>query len=48
MLRVEAAFTAIDALEESYAAAWAQVEALPGVILGKTFRGELVPQDLGG
>ena len=39
--RVEAAFETIDALEESYAAAWAQVEALPGVILGKAFRGEL-------
>lgn len=37
--RVEAAFAAIDALEESYAAAWAQVDALPGVILGEGVSG---------
>ena len=45
--RVEAAFAAIDALEERYAAAWAQVEALPGVILGKAFRGELSEEPTG-
>jgi type I restriction enzyme, S subunit len=43
--RVEAPFAYADRLEARYTAARAQVERLSPALLGKAFRGELVPQD---
>jgi type I restriction enzyme S subunit len=43
--RIEALFTAADELEARYRKAKAHVDKLTQSILGKAFRGELVPQD---
>jgi type I restriction enzyme S subunit len=43
--RVEALFKTADALETRYAAAKTHIDKLTQSILGKAFRGELVPQD---
>lgn len=43
--QVKALFAYADRLEARYAAARAQVERLTSALLGKAFRGELVPQD---
>ncbi|HYE68720.1 MAG TPA: restriction endonuclease subunit S, partial [Anaerovoracaceae bacterium] len=44
--RIEVLFAHADQLEARYRSAKELIESLPGVILGKAFRGELVPQDL--
>lgn len=43
--RVEGLFGVADRLEAQYAALRERIEALPGALLAKAFRGELVAQD---